>query len=82
MLTTIGFLPGLNPWVLLILALIAIFFFAFVVVATRYKRCPSDAILVVYGKVGRGPVRQVHPRRRRPGLAADPGLRVPEPDAR
>ena len=22
--------------------------------ATRYKRCPSDKVLVVYGKVGKG----------------------------
>ena len=31
-----------------------IVFFMIVYMASRYKRCPSDKILVVYGKVGSG----------------------------
>lgn len=31
-----------------------LFFFIVVVVINRYKRCPSNRILVIYGKVGRG----------------------------
>lgn len=39
-----------------ILASIAVLFFFIIIVAMlkRYKRCPSDRILVVYGKVGKG----------------------------
>jgi flotillin len=36
------------------LGLIFIVFFMIVYMASRYKRCPSDKILVVYGKVGTG----------------------------
>jgi flotillin len=36
------------------LGLIVIVFFMIVYMASRYKRCPSDKILVVYGKVGTG----------------------------
>ena len=40
------------------LVFIAIFFFIFlsalILVLTRYKRCPSDKILVIYGKTGQG----------------------------
>ena len=50
-------------------------------VAKRYKRCPSNRVLVIYGKVGGGNTSQLHPRRRRVRLAADPGLRLPEPGA-
>lgn len=35
-------------------ALIAVLFMVIVFLASRYKRCPSDKILVVYGKVGAG----------------------------
>jgi flotillin len=40
----------------LFLIVFLVFFFAAVVVsfATRYKRCPSDRLLVVYGKVSGG----------------------------
>ncbi|MFN4956838.1 MAG: SPFH domain-containing protein, partial [Cyclobacteriaceae bacterium] len=42
-----GFLP--------ILVLVALFAFVLIVsVLRRYKRCPSDRVLVVYGKVGGG----------------------------
>jgi len=36
------------------LGLIIIVFFMIVYLASRYKRCPSDKILVIYGKVGTG----------------------------
>ena len=36
------------------IGLIFIVFFMIVYLASRYKRCPSDKILVVYGKVGTG----------------------------
>jgi flotillin len=38
----------------LVLVPAAIFFFAVSFVANRYKRCPSNRVLVVYGKVGEG----------------------------
>ncbi len=44
-----GFLD-LLPWI----AVGLIVFVLFVWMAKRYKRCPSDQILVVYGKVGKG----------------------------
>ena len=34
--------------------LLLIVFFLIVFVASRYRRCPSDRILVVYGKIGEG----------------------------
>jgi flotillin len=39
---------------ILIAALIIIFFTTLIAIAVRYKKCPSDRILVVYGKVGAG----------------------------
>ncbi len=37
-----------------VLSLVIVVFFTIVFLATRYKRCPSDKILVKYGKVGKG----------------------------
>ncbi|MBN1303976.1 MAG: hypothetical protein JXA13_06035 [Anaerolineales bacterium] len=37
-----------------IIALVGILFFGFVFWASRFKRCPSDKILVIYGKVEKG----------------------------
>jgi flotillin len=45
---------GLTPVFLTVMALVALIFFAIVFYASRYKRCPSDMILVIYGKVGEG----------------------------
>ena len=42
------------PWILPIIALVILLGSTFMFLASRYKRCPSDAILVVYGKVGEG----------------------------
>ncbi|MBK9383680.1 MAG: flotillin family protein [Planctomycetes bacterium] len=45
----------LNPFVtFLILAGILVFVGFLVMLATRYRRCPSNKILVIYGKVGAG----------------------------
>ena len=38
----------------LIIVIVLLLFTTFIAVLTRYKKCPSDRILVVYGKVGRG----------------------------
>ena len=45
---------GMGLWVLPITALIVLVVSTVVFLASRYKRCPSDMILVVYGKVGEG----------------------------
>ena len=37
-----------------IVAFVVLIFFTFVFVSSRYKRCPSDKILVIYGKVQKG----------------------------
>ncbi len=37
-----------------IIALILFIFILIVSLLKRYKRCPSDRVLVVYGKVGKG----------------------------
>lgn len=41
-------------------AVIATLFIFLVAVLTRYRRCPSDKILVVYGKVGGGKSADCH----------------------
>ncbi len=44
---------GISPAVPTIIIAVAVVLFAFVIVfASRYKRCPSDKIMVIYGKVG------------------------------
>lgn len=44
---------GISATVPMIVFAIAIVIFAFIVVfASRYKKCPSDKIMVIYGKVG------------------------------
>jgi flotillin len=37
-----------------IVAFVILIFFTLVFVSSRYKRCPSDKILVIYGKVQKG----------------------------
>ena len=44
----------LGLWGLAVVAFIALVVSTLLFMATRYKRCPSDKILVVYGKVGKG----------------------------
>ncbi len=40
--------------VIALIAIVAFFASTFVVFISRYKRCPSDSILVIYGRVGKG----------------------------
>ena len=43
----------MGPTVVITLTVIAVFLFTMVlVILTRYRRCPSDKVLVIYGKVG------------------------------
>ena len=43
----------MTPTVLMALTIIAVFLFTMIIVVlTRYRRCPSDKVLVIYGKVG------------------------------
>ncbi|MDR2696921.1 MAG: hypothetical protein LBB40_00415 [Holophagales bacterium] len=44
----------LNAWALSIIGLVVLIFTTMMFLASRYKRCPSDRILVVFGKVGAG----------------------------
>lgn len=47
--------PGTVFWLGVIVVFVAILFFSFVTLLTRrYKRCPSNRVLVIYGKVTRG----------------------------
>ena len=38
----------------IIFVFVSIFLFLILFWASRYKRCPSDKILVIYGRVGKG----------------------------
>ena len=37
----------------LLLIIVAVLFVTFTAILHRYKRCPSDKILVIYGKTGK-----------------------------
>lgn len=41
-------------WILALIAFVILIFFMIAFMASRYKRCPSDKILVIYGRVERG----------------------------
>lgn len=43
-----------NEFVILVAAIVVLFFVTMVSFARRFKRCPSDKILVVYGKIAGG----------------------------
>ncbi len=50
----------MNDYFVILISIAALFFFIIIVaMMRRYKRCPSDRILVVYGKIGRGDDREV-----------------------
>jgi flotillin len=49
-----GLFVGSGLWGLAALAFVFLVFTTAMFLASRYKRCPSDRILVVYGKVGEG----------------------------
>ena len=62
--------PVVNDFVMYLVAivvLIVMLFLMFVYLVRRlHKRCPSNRVLVIYGKAGAGArCGQVHPRRRR-----------------
>lgn len=45
----------MEPYFVLLAAVVVLaLFLAFVTVLSRYKKCPSDKILVIYGKIGKG----------------------------
>jgi len=48
-----------NPFILFIVAVV-VGFILFISLIKRYKRCPSDKILVVYGKTGGGSAKCIH----------------------
>ena len=37
----------------LILIIVAVLFVTFAAILKRYKRCPSDKVMVIYGKTGK-----------------------------
>jgi flotillin len=41
-------------WILALIALVVLVFFMIAFMASRYKRCPSDKVLVIYGRVEKG----------------------------
>lgn len=43
----------IEPGLLLIVGIVAVLFISFAAILSRYKRCPSDKILVVYGRTGK-----------------------------
>ena len=43
-----------NWWIYVIVFLLLFIMFTVMFLASRYKRCPSDRILVIYGRVGKG----------------------------
>jgi flotillin len=45
--------PGLSWWLIALIAFVLLVVSTLMFLASRYKRCPSDRILVIYGKVGR-----------------------------
>ncbi|MBN1346594.1 MAG: flotillin family protein [Phycisphaerae bacterium] len=49
-------IPGEGAfWILLLIVFVGVLFFSFVtLLAKRYKRCPSNKVLVIYGKVHQG----------------------------
>jgi flotillin len=48
------FLYASGWWAMSALGVVVMFFTALMFFASRYKRCPSDMILVIYGRVGTG----------------------------
>ena len=45
---------------LLVVILVVVIFATFSFIIRRYRRCPSDKILVVYGKTGGGSAKCIH----------------------
>jgi len=52
-ISVLATVPGSGMiWLFAILGAVAILLFGLMFIATRYKRCPSNRVLVVYGRVG------------------------------
>ncbi len=47
-------IEDVGLWAIVIVAFVALVVITVLFLASRYKRCPSDKILVIYGKVGEG----------------------------
>lgn len=50
----------INGTFILILVLVVVLFVTFMALISRYKRCPSDKILVIYGKTGGSSAKCIH----------------------
>ena len=59
-------LPISNELLAMIVLAVVVFFTLFLLVIRRYKRCPSNRVLVIYGKYPAAPRAPVPPRRRAP----------------
>lgn len=53
-------IDGVNGTFILILVLVFVLFVTFMALISRYKRCPSDKILVIYGKTGGTSAKCIH----------------------
>ena len=49
-----NYLLASGPAITIVIIIVIIAFVILVALASRYRRCPSDKILVVYGRVGKG----------------------------
>ncbi len=49
-----------SGWVVFIVAFVILITSTIIFLASRYKRCPSDAVLVVYGRVGEQTAKCIH----------------------
>lgn len=43
----------MESGIYLVVVIVAVIFVTFAAILSRYKRCPSDKILVVYGRTGK-----------------------------
>ncbi len=50
----------IPTFIILLVILVAVAFVVLMIFVNRYKRCPSNKILVIYGKTGSGAARCVH----------------------
>ena len=76
----VGILAEADIWIILAVMLVVVALGLVIFVFSRYRRCPSNKILVIYGKTGKRR-RQVRARRGGVRLAAAPGLRLHGPGA-
>ena len=42
-----------TEFVVFVVGVVVVLFFVLIFIATRFKRCPSNRVLVIYGKVGK-----------------------------